>query len=233
MNHLLRAIQCVAMGLCLLGGWGCARRSPRDSIAAGDKTATVVEASAAEATEQLTEQNVTGQNAEARIHSDTGEVSALSVPTAERRATLASGRDHSAEASSGGAAATWVPRGSWTTQRLVALAETGPIVIDLSVNVGNLSLREANDRLLTRATAELLTTTPTTNPAEGISESSLASSELSISWEQLLELPLVQSGWLGNLVASSEQTGQLIDQYDSDRDARVSAKNCACFCRED
>ncbi|MCA9182897.1 MAG: hypothetical protein KDA51_15655, partial [Planctomycetales bacterium] len=224
MNPLLRAIQCVAMGLCLLGGWGCTRRAPQDSMVTDDKTAVANLASVAETTEQLTEPSAVVLNPSA-----TAEDSTSSVPTAERRATLALDHATSSEASSGDAPAAWVPHGSWTTQRLIALAETGPIVIDLSVNVGNLSLREANDRLLARTTAELLAAAPTTHPVEKTSESPLAPSELSISWEQLLELPLVQSGWLGNLVASSEQTGQLIDQYDSDRDAKVSAQELHLF----
>ncbi|MEO8271919.1 MAG: hypothetical protein ABI557_19505, partial [Aureliella sp.] len=208
MDHICRVSQCLAVGVCLWGGWGCNRRSPSNSVPADVKTATAAQANSPQTTAQVAE-----QNAEIRIDHNSADsiVKATSTTPTEnasesmKAATAESSRESVPEA-------VWIPSGSWTTQRLVALAETGPVVIDMSLNVGNLSLREANDRILARTAAELL-----------------AATEPSISWEQLLELPLVQSGWLGNLVAPPEQTGPLIDQYDNDRDAQVSAQELKMF----
>ncbi len=219
MNRDLRVIWYLALGLCLAGGWGCSRQSPPISAAIDDDVdAEAMATIDKEAIEQLAE-----LKPEKRDHANSGESTAQSTTEAATEST--------SDASTGNDPAdVWLPRGSWTTQRLVALAETGPIVIDLAVNIGGLSLREANARLLARTAAELLSVPPATNPIEATApEPPLATAERSIAWEQLLALPLVQSGWLGNLVASSEQTGQLIDQYDIDRDAVVSTQELHHF----
>lgn len=43
-----------------------------------------------------------------------------------------------------------------------------------------------------------------------------------LTWQELIEKPLVASGWLGNLIADDERSDQLISMYDSQRDDIVS-----------
>ena len=102
--------------------------------------------------------------------------------------------------------------GNWTSIRLVALAEHGPCLIDLSINVGGSNLEQASQQPLLQLAQQLLEELPT--PA---------------SWSSLLELPLVQSGWLGNLTADSQQQAQLVQMYDSNSDGLVSSDELPAF----
>lgn len=102
--------------------------------------------------------------------------------------------------------------GTWTTRRLIALVESGPQVIDLSVSVAGKSLREANQAATDAIADQLL-------PEDG--------SEMM--WSDLLELPLVRSGWLGNLVAEDDQIEQLVSMYDTERDEKVTRDELAPF----
>lgn len=43
-----------------------------------------------------------------------------------------------------------------------------------------------------------------------------------LAWQELIEKPLIASGWLGNLIADDERRDQLISMYDSQRDDIVS-----------
>lgn len=97
-------------------------------------------------------------------------------------------------------------RGTWSTRRLVGLAPAGPLVLDLSVSVDGASLEGAADAALTRVVDEIL--------------SGLAAP---VTWEALLEQPLVRSGWLGNIVADDEQQVELISLYDANADGLVEA----------
>ncbi|MCA9130030.1 MAG: hypothetical protein KDB22_23240 [Planctomycetales bacterium] len=101
--------------------------------------------------------------------------------------------------------------GTWTTRRMVALAVDGPKVIDFSVSVGAKSLEEAGESLLSAVVSELL------DP------------ETQVSWADLLDNPLVSSGWLGNLLADEEQRDQLISMYDTARDDLVAPEELRPF----
>jgi Ca2+-binding EF-hand superfamily protein len=95
----------------------------------------------------------------------------------------------------------WQPSGSWTTRRLIVLSPGGPTPIDLSIRVGQRSLDEASQQILADVTDELL-----------------RDAKAPMTWMALLELPLIKSGWLGNLVAAEDQQDQLIAMYDSSKD---------------
>lgn len=115
--------------------------------------------------------------------------------------------------------AIWEPTGNWTKQRLIVLGEAGPTVIDLSASIGQQDLMEATNELQARIASELV-------PAL---IAGTASPTAEVTWEELLEMPLVQSGWLGNLVAESEQKEQLISMYDTQRDGLVSLDELPAF----
>ncbi len=102
--------------------------------------------------------------------------------------------------------------GSWTTRRLIALGQKGPTVIDLSVSVGRKSLEEA-----------------TAEATAAIADEILGDLEQPVTWSSLLNQPLVQSGWLGNLVPEEEQREQLISMYDTERDEVVGAEELGPF----
>ncbi len=101
---------------------------------------------------------------------------------------------------------------TWSTQRVVALLPNGPIVIDISVNIDGQSLEEATDNA-TRATIARI-------------ERDL---KRPWTWEQLLDHPLTQSGWLGNLVPKEDQRAQLIAMYDKDSNDEVEDAELAEF----
>ncbi len=106
----------------------------------------------------------------------------------------------------------WEPRGDWTTQRLIVLAEGGPCLIDLSVNLEGKSLEQAADEQQAAIAQELLADLD--RPAQ---------------WEDLLKLPLVRSGWLGNLIPDDQQREQLISLVDTQRDGIVDDKELPAF----
>lgn len=101
---------------------------------------------------------------------------------------------------------------TWSTQRVVALPQNRPIVIDISVNIDGQSLEEATDNA-TRATIARI-------------ERDL---QRPWTWEQLLDHPLTQSGWLGNLVPKEDQRAQLIAMYDKDSNDEVEDAELAEF----
>ncbi len=100
----------------------------------------------------------------------------------------------------------------WTRRRLVALAPGGPVVMELAVSIGTLSLQEAN-RQLTAALAEEV--------FQGLEEP--------VQWNDLLDQPLIQSGWLGNLIADEDQVDQLVGMYDVQRDDVVTLDELGAF----
>ncbi len=106
----------------------------------------------------------------------------------------------------------WQPTGSWTTRRLVALAPSGPCLIELSLSIGEQDIEQAASEMLGEIASELLAETPET-----------------ITWEDLLAMPLVRSGWLGNLVADEEQQETLISMYDTSADGQVDRDELPAF----
>jgi len=108
--------------------------------------------------------------------------------------------------------ATWEPTGTWTVRRLIALVETGPCLIDLFVCVDGQSLELAaqeHQKLLAQELLEQL--------------------EPPATWEKLLDLPLVRSGWLGNLLPDESQREQVISLYDTRRDGIVDEDELPAF----
>ncbi len=140
--------------------------------------------------------------------------------------------------------------GSWTRRRLIALTQGGPYLLDVNIAIGREDLETTSSRLINeisdelkaptaddKAQSELMSagtmgsTTSTTATSAMLDESAanLADRQPSnqaeraeLSWAQLLDLPLIQSGWLGNLVADDEQEDQLIGMYDVQRDDIVA-----------
>ncbi len=106
---------------------------------------------------------------------------------------------------------TQVPE-TWSVQRILALSAHGPIVIDLSVNIGGKSLDEAAESATSRAIATI---------AKDL--------EKPWTWPKLLDHPLIRSGWLGNLVANKEQSEQLIAMYNKDGDDEVEEEELPAF----
>ncbi|MEZ6136826.1 MAG: hypothetical protein R3C53_18170 [Pirellulaceae bacterium] len=104
------------------------------------------------------------------------------------------------------------PQGTWTTRRLVALAPNGPVVVDLSFSVGGASLEEASAAAVADISEELLG--ERTEPMK---------------WAALLQLPVVRSGWLGNLVPNEEQEEQLISMMDTSKDEWVDPEEMPAF----
>lgn len=104
------------------------------------------------------------------------------------------------------------PPQTWSVQRIVALAATGPIVIDVSANIGGKSLDEAAKAATERAVAQI---------AKDL--------EKPWTWSKLLDHPLIRSGWLGNLVPEGEQRAQLISMYNTDGDEEVDDEELPAF----
>ena len=101
---------------------------------------------------------------------------------------------------------------TWTTQRIIGLGTRGPVIVDLSVNVGGRSLEE-----VARATID--------NVAEQVA----ADLKKPWSWTDLLEHRLIKSGWLGNLMPQPDQRDQLIGMYDKDGDEEVDDEELSAF----
>ena len=93
------------------------------------------------------------------------------------------------------------PPQTWSTHRILALASIGPLVIDVSANIGGKSLDEAAAAATGRVVAQI---------AKDLDKP--------WTWAKLLDHPLISSGWLGNLVPEGEQRGQLIGMYNKDGD---------------
>ena len=104
------------------------------------------------------------------------------------------------------------PPQTWSTHRILALASTGPIVIDVSANIGGKSLDEAAAAATGRAEAQI---------AKDLDKP--------WTWAKLLDHPLISSGWLGNLVPEGEQRGPLIGMYDKDGDEEADDDELPAF----
>jgi EF hand len=104
-----------------------------------------------------------------------------------------------------------IPPGDWTVTRLILLTQGGPTLIDLALRVGDAELAQANSQLIQPIQAKLI---------EKLGEPA--------TWEKLLELPLIQSGWIGNLVAP-DQSQQIIGMYDANKDGQVQVEELELF----
>lgn len=134
-----------------------------------------------------------------------------STDDGERDATNSSSMMQSANASQVNVAEEML-KGTFTTQRLIALTPKGPTLVDLLVSVDGLSLDEATEQI-----------------TQSIADEVFAELEEPVEWDTLLEQPLVQSGWLGNLIAEEDQVEQLISMYDTERDNIVTEDEFAPF----
>ncbi|MCR9291657.1 MAG: hypothetical protein NXI32_02990 [bacterium] len=129
---------------------------------------------------------------------------------------------HAAESEQGWIDAEAFQGRAWTTRRLAALSPTGPIMLDLSVAVGELDLEAASEALVEQVADSLRTDLQ-------VDEQNSKTGFLPMEWQALLQLPLIQSGWLGNLVPDNEQESQLIAMYDTNRDQKVDREEFAAF----
>jgi len=102
--------------------------------------------------------------------------------------------------------------GDWTVQRLIVLAERGPVVIDLRMQVGPQDLQAALRSAVQPVCQELF---------ERLGDH--------FTWEQLLQDPLIRSGWLGKLVASDTQETQLLQALDLNSDGAVQPEELSAF----
>ncbi|MGN6544349.1 MAG: hypothetical protein ACTHK7_04825 [Aureliella sp.] len=104
------------------------------------------------------------------------------------------------------------PQPTWSTLRLVLLAPGGPRLVELRVNVAGRDLAEGF-----------------ADATESLAEELDFRFDSPISWDALLEKPLVRSGWLGNLVPSFEQRAELLAMYDQDNVGMVDRVEFAAF----
>ena len=104
------------------------------------------------------------------------------------------------------------PPQTWSTHRILALASIGPLVIDVSANIGGKSLDEAAAAATGRVVAQI---------AKDLDKP--------WTWAKLLDHPLISSGWLGNLVPEGEQRGQLIGMYNKDGDDEADDDELPAF----
>ncbi len=101
---------------------------------------------------------------------------------------------------------------TWTSQRLVLMGNGGPRFFKLEVNIDGSDLEHGFQSAIAQIGSEL----------------SMNFDE-PIDWNTLLDKPLVASGWLGNLVPSSEQREQLRGLYDANRDNKVDELELQAF----
>lgn len=102
--------------------------------------------------------------------------------------------------------------GNWTKRRLVALATGGPTIIDIAISIDGQDLATASENVAAALAAEIF---------DGL--------ESPVQWKDLLNQPLIQSGWLGNLVAEEDQVDQLISMYDLVRDDIATVEELGPF----
>lgn len=105
----------------------------------------------------------------------------------------------------------WLENSSWTTKRLIALSETGPMIIDLQVSIGGNDLSSVSQGYASLILEEI------------------RQDDSETTWNSILEHPLVQSGWLGNLVADDEQQEQILVMYDEGQDQQVTIEEFEKF----
>ncbi|QDV23113.1 hypothetical protein [Aureliella helgolandensis] len=103
-------------------------------------------------------------------------------------------------------------KGTWSTRRIIGLVERGPRVLDLSLQIEELSLEEQTQAVL-----------------EGVAGRLLGEQSMDLSWTDLLENRWVKSGWIGNLLAGESQREQLIGMYDSDQDGLATLEELLPF----
>lgn len=102
--------------------------------------------------------------------------------------------------------------GEWTKRRLVALAAGGPTIVDIAISVDGQDLATVSESVAAEMAAEIF-----------------AGLEAPVQWKDLLNQPLIQSGWLGNLVAEEDQVDQLISMYDRVRDDIATVEELGPF----
>ncbi|MFO1064097.1 MAG: hypothetical protein U0892_09560 [Pirellulales bacterium] len=105
---------------------------------------------------------------------------------------------------------------SWTDKRLLIAAPGGPIVLVLKVNAGGKSLSEGFE-------------VAATTIADELKVSFAGERDDAMKWEALLALPLVRTGWLGNLVPEESQRPELLGLYDKNKDGSVQADEFRSF----
>ena len=97
-----------------------------------------------------------------------------------------------------------VPTENWTSQRMIVTGQGGPRFFKFDMNIGGQELRHGFESALSSIAEELE-----------------VQFERPIGWNELLDKPLIASGWLGNLVPNSDQREQLRGLYDQNKDDKV------------
>ena len=100
----------------------------------------------------------------------------------------------------------------YTVQRIIVLAVGGPRLIELRLSVAGNDLTSTLSATVERLAAEV--NVDWQKPP---------------SWDELLDRPLIRSGWLGNLVPTEEQRSQLFTLYDNDGNSKVSPEEFSAF----
>ncbi|MCA9191388.1 MAG: hypothetical protein KDB03_06495 [Planctomycetales bacterium] len=90
---------------------------------------------------------------------------------------------------------------AWSTLRLLVLNIDGPVICDIRFSFADSTLEEANQQLLSQVLSGIF-----------------ADSMENLGWDQILDHPVIQSGWLGNLLPTTEQRAQVLSMYDEDGD---------------
>lgn len=140
--------------------------------------------------------------------SDSGDQPAMETDSESESLTAA-------DAKGAASTPTFSPAGEWTTRKMVALVATGPLTIDLSVRMGGKSLEQASADATETVIAEL---------------KQAAKSDEALKWESVLDMELVQSGWIGNLIPDDEeQRGELVTMYDSNTDGLADDVELVAF----
>ncbi len=203
---------------------GCEARQSTPNAKADPKPeapATSLHTDAAQATAPPTEPVATNPANAVNIVADTPSQSPSETPSVSATATepkdsqtAAVGEAESSQIKAATPAMPTTPAvpATWTSQRIVVLGKGGPRFLKLDVNVGHRDLEAGFQAALASVAAELQL-----NFAQPCG------------WNELLDKPLVASGWLGNLVPNSEQRQQLQGLYDSNKNEKVEEPEFRAF----
>ncbi len=103
--------------------------------------------------------------------------------------------------------------GRSTRRRCILLAPRGPILLDLVISIGGMELGAANSKLVESVAEDL----------------GLSGGDKRLAWDELLQLPLVRSGWLGNRTVGGNPNEGPPAEYDADGDGLVGLDELGPF----
>ena len=175
-------------------------QAPDAAVTASDVAGSATQADAKPASDQKTVSPVQTDGATLPAVEPT-KVAAASDNAAENTAS-----EKPAMAMSPASAATW------SAERIVIMGKGGPRFLKLNVNVGNEDLEIGFRSALSKIAEELQ-----------------INFKEPIAWKELLDKPLIASGWLGNLVPDAEQREQLRGLYDKNDNGQVDESEFQAF----